>query len=57
MSKLKPAPSEAEERQRRLASALRDNLKRRKAQARKRAEPAPEPADSGAKPDNPPPKG
>ncbi len=56
MSKSKPAPSEAEERQRRLAAALRDNLKRRKAQTRARAEPASEPADSGAKPDNPPPE-
>ncbi|MEI8146143.1 MAG: hypothetical protein WCH83_11825 [Alphaproteobacteria bacterium] len=34
----KPAPTAAERRAERLALALRDNLKRRKAQARERAE-------------------
>ena len=42
-------PSEAEIRRRRLEQALRDNLRKRKAQARERSAPAPEgdPAQPG----------
>lgn len=38
MAKPKPPATEAERRQQRLAAALRDNLKKRKAQARAQAE-------------------
>lgn len=45
-----------EARKQRLAAALRDNLKRRKAQARARREPAPEAAEpSASMPAGPPP--
>lgn len=56
MSKPKPPSTEAGERQKRLAAALRDNLKRRKAQARARTESPSEAGDSAAKRDNPPSK-
>ena len=38
MTKPKPPQNEAEQRQQRRAAALRDNLKRRKAQARARSD-------------------
>jgi len=41
-------PRQPDERQKRLAAALRDNLRRRKAQARARAEPAPETGEDAA---------
>jgi hypothetical protein len=53
MSKPKLPQNEAERRQQRLAAALRDNLKRRKAQARARSD-APE-GQSTQKPKNTPP--
>jgi len=40
--RLRDRPDTRSERERRLAAALRANLKRRKAQQRKRADPAPE---------------
>ena len=51
MSKLKPPAAEAEERQKRLAAALRDNLKKRKAQTRARQDAS----ESAEKPQNTPP--
>ncbi|MDF3075671.1 MAG: hypothetical protein K0S54_3338 [Alphaproteobacteria bacterium] len=56
MGKSKPPPSEAELRQQRLAAALRDNLKKRKAQARARTDSAAESDDSAGKPGNRPAK-
>lgn len=56
MAKPKPRLTEAERRQQRLATALRENLKKRKAQARARTDPPAEQADSAGKPDIPPPK-
>jgi hypothetical protein len=51
MAKPKPPASEAERRQHRLAAALRDNLKKRKAQARARTDSPTDQDDSNAKPD------
>ncbi|MGE0153229.1 MAG: hypothetical protein AB7R90_11480 [Reyranellaceae bacterium] len=56
MAKPKPPLSEADRRQQRLAAALRDNLKRRKAQVRARAETASEAGDSPVEPDSSPAK-
>jgi len=53
MSKPKPPEGTADERQKRLAAALRDNLKRRKAQARARSD-VPQ-APQAEKPENTPP--
>jgi hypothetical protein len=49
-AKTTPSPTEGAERRARLAAALRENLRKRKAQARARATPA---ADSGSSPGRP----
>lgn len=54
MAKPKPPATEAERRQQRLAAALRDNLKKRKAQARARTDSPVEEGDSTDKSDIPP---
>lgn len=51
MAKSKPPATEAERRQQRLAAALRDNLKKRKAQARARTDSPTEEGDSTDKSD------
>jgi hypothetical protein len=56
MAKPKPPASEADRRQQRLAAALRDNLKKRKAQARARTDSPAEPDDSAGKAENLPAK-
>jgi hypothetical protein len=56
MTKAKPPVSEATRRQQRLAAALRDNLKKRKAQARARTDLPADQGDSAGKPDIPPAK-
>lgn len=56
MAKPKPPATEAERRQQRLAAALRDNLKKRKAQARARTDSPVEEGDSTDKADIPPAK-
>jgi hypothetical protein len=56
MAKSKPPVSQAELRQQRLATALRDNLKKRKAQARARTDSTAESDDSADKPGNRPAK-
>jgi hypothetical protein len=56
MAKSKPPASEAERRQQRLATALRDNLKKRKAQARARTDLPAESDDSAGEAGNRPTK-
>jgi hypothetical protein len=56
MAKSKQPATEAERRQQRLAAALRDNLKKRKAQTRARSDSTDKPDDSAGKPENPPTK-
>jgi hypothetical protein len=56
MAKSKPSATEAERRQQRLAAALRDNLKKRKAQARARTDSTAESDDSADKTGNRPAK-